>query len=44
MKRNIPLLLATALAIGGCSLAPNLQIQTPELPTQLEDNNTTAQI
>lgn len=43
MKRNISLLLAIALAIGGCSLAPNLQIQTPELPVRQGDNNTTAQ-
>lgn len=44
MKRNIPLLLATALAIGGCSLAPNLQIQTPELPAAKGDTNATERI
>ncbi|MDD4884624.1 efflux transporter outer membrane subunit [Sulfuricurvum sp.] len=44
MKRNISLLLALALSIGGCSLAPNLQIQTPELPAAKGDTNTTERI
>lgn len=44
MKSNVLLLLATALAIGGCSLAPNLQIRTPELPAAKGDTNTTERI
>jgi len=44
MKSNISILLAAALVISGCSFAPNLQIQVPELPVQRGENNTTAQI
>ncbi|MGE4473235.1 MAG: efflux transporter outer membrane subunit [Sulfuricurvum sp.] len=45
MKRShLSVLLATALMLGGCSMAPNLQIQTPELPVQHTEENATAEI
>jgi multidrug efflux system outer membrane protein len=44
MKINLSLLLVGVLMMSGCSLAPKLKIQPPELPSNQGDNNTTSKI
>lgn len=44
MKINLSLLLVGVLMMSGCSLAPKLEIQPPELPSNQGDSNTTSNI
>ncbi|MDD2837932.1 MAG: TolC family protein, partial [Sulfuricurvum sp.] len=44
MQNNVSILLISILLISGCSLTPNLEMKSPELPTELIKSETNSSI